>query len=138
MAHTPCRAARVHIRGAALFHGTAFDSGFYAYYRLGRGGEPADARREPRGKTDKAKARNREELTTHYEPSHSLFGIIWQIASATGWSVHYILWEVNYQTLAMMMADAPRTTTEQTAETPPKSIEQLFQSKYKSKCNPSK
>lgn len=42
------------------------------------------------------------------EGSHSPFGFIWQIASATGWSVDYILHGVNYQTLIMMIADAPR------------------------------
>ncbi len=34
--------------------------------------------------------------------------MVWQIAAATGWSVRYILWSVNYQTLRMMLADAPR------------------------------
>ncbi|MES5006070.1 hypothetical protein [Prevotella disiens] len=33
---------------------------------------------------------------------------MWQIADATGWTVDYILWGVNYQTLLMMLADAPR------------------------------
>ena len=33
---------------------------------------------------------------------------MWQIASATGWSVDYILNKVNYQTLIMMLSDAPR------------------------------
>jgi len=33
---------------------------------------------------------------------------VWQIASATGWSVDYILDGVNYQTLIMMLSDAPR------------------------------
>jgi acid phosphatase family membrane protein YuiD len=42
------------------------------------------------------------------EGSHSPFGVIWQIATATGWSMHYILWKVNYQTLVMMSADAVR------------------------------
>ena len=40
--------------------------------------------------------------------SHSPFGFVWQIASATGWSVDYILDGVNYQTLIMMLNDAPR------------------------------
>jgi len=39
--------------------------------------------------------------------SHSPFGLIWQIAEATGWSKDYILDGVNYQTLLMMIADAP-------------------------------
>ncbi len=34
--------------------------------------------------------------------------MIWQIAAATGWSVRHIMWTVNYQTLRMMLADAPR------------------------------
>lgn len=33
---------------------------------------------------------------------------MWQVASATGWSVDYILNGVNYQTLIMMLSDAPR------------------------------
>ncbi len=43
-----------------------------------------------------------------HEPSHSPFGFIWQIATETGWSVDYILHKVNYQTLLLMMMDAPR------------------------------
>ena len=45
------------------------------------------------------------------EGSHSPFGFVWQIASQTGWSVHYILWKVPYSTLLLMMADAPRYVT---------------------------
>ena len=33
---------------------------------------------------------------------------MWQIADKTGWSVRYILDGVNYQTLIMMLSDAPR------------------------------
>lgn len=33
---------------------------------------------------------------------------MWQVAGATGWSVGYILHGVNYQTLVMMLSDAPR------------------------------
>lgn len=33
--------------------------------------------------------------------------MIWQIATATGWSIHDIMWKINYQTLKMMLADAP-------------------------------
>lgn len=42
------------------------------------------------------------------EGSHSPFGFIWQIASQTGWSIHYILWKAPYPELLMMMIDAPR------------------------------
>ena len=48
------------------------------------------------------------ELKGHTEGSHSPFGVIWQVATATGWSVEYIMWKVNYQTLIMMTADAVR------------------------------
>ena len=73
--------------------------GFYAYYQLGGAGEPDDPETEP-GKDG--------ELRTRYEGSHSPFGFVWQIASATGWSVDYILDGVNYQTLILMLSDAPR------------------------------
>ena len=73
--------------------------GFYAYYQLGGAGEPDDSETEP-GKDG--------ELRTRYEGSHSPFGFVWQIASATGWSVDYILDGVNYQTLILMLSDAPR------------------------------
>ncbi|MBD5193026.1 MAG: hypothetical protein HDS91_00680 [Bacteroidales bacterium] len=33
---------------------------------------------------------------------------MWQVATATGWSIDYILNKVNYQTLIMMLSDAPR------------------------------
>lgn len=33
---------------------------------------------------------------------------MWQIADATGWSVDYIMNGVNYQTLIMMLSDAPK------------------------------
>ncbi len=39
---------------------------------------------------------------------HSPFGSLWQIASATGWSQHYILWRVDYLTLRLMLLDQPR------------------------------
>lgn len=39
---------------------------------------------------------------------------MWQIAAATGWSVKYILYGVNYQTLIMMLSDAPRYRRVQT------------------------
>jgi hypothetical protein len=42
------------------------------------------------------------------EGPHSPFGSIWQIASATGWSLHYILWRVDYLTLRLMLLDQPR------------------------------
>ncbi len=41
---------------------------------------------------------------------------MWQIASATGWSVDYILHGVNYQTLIMMLCDAPRYVKKKTGK----------------------
>lgn len=34
--------------------------------------------------------------------------MLWQVAQATGWSVDYMLWGVNWETLVLMLADAPR------------------------------
>ena len=70
-----------------------------------------------------------------YEPSHSPFGFVWQIADATGWSVDYILEGVNYQTLIMMLADAPRYVRkkkeEMSAEEEATGIVGFFQSNLK-------
>lgn len=41
------------------------------------------------------------------EGSHSPFGLIYQIAKDTGWSVEYIL-RLPYPLLVMMLSDAPR------------------------------
>ena len=98
--------------------------GFYIYYSLGRGYESVSAR-EPTKKSDK------RELRTVLEGSHSPFGIIWQIASATGWSVHYILWRVNFQTLTLMLADAPHYEFSDDKKAGGMTTEQIFQSKLK-------
>ena len=79
---------------AAARHGK-----FYAYYQISGDDESDEAETEPK---------KEGELTTEYEGSHSPFGLVWQIANATGWSREYILDGVNYQTLIMMLADAPR------------------------------
>lgn len=75
------------------------DRPFYTYYQISGTGESDEAEDEPR---------KEGELRTEYEGSHSLFGFVWQVASATGWSVRHILDGVNYQTLIMMLSDAPR------------------------------
>jgi hypothetical protein len=41
------------------------------------------------------------------EGSHSPFGLIWQIASGTGWTIKYILWKIPYPMLMLMLMDAP-------------------------------
>lgn len=40
------------------------------------------------------------------------------MATATGWSVDYILRKVNYQTLIMMLSDAPRYVRRQGRKIP--------------------
>lgn len=59
---------------------------------------------------------------------------MWQIAQETGWSVSYILDGVNYQTLIMMLSDAPRYVRgkkkgQKTAEEEASGIAGFFQSK---------
>ncbi|PDP75028.1 hypothetical protein CLI79_06370 [Porphyromonas gingivalis] len=59
---------------------------------------------------------------------------MWQIAAATGWSVHYIMWKLNYQTLRMMLADAPRYLSEQERKArnkQKKTLEGFFQTRYR-------
>lgn len=56
------------------------------------------------------------------------------MAAATGWSVDYILNGVNYQTLIMMMSDAPRYVDDtrddtRSAEEEAGDIVGIFQSK---------
>ena len=46
-----------------------------------------------------------KELTD--EGSHSLFGVIWQIATETGWSYRHIMWKISFDTITRMVADAP-------------------------------
>ena len=57
------------------------------------------------------------------------------MASATGWSVKYILEGVNFQTLIMMLADAPRYVRrkqeEKSAEDEANDIVGFFQSNLK-------
>ena len=99
------------------------DKVFYEYYQISRGVESDETETEPKKKG---------ELRTKYESSHSPFGFIWQIASATGWTVDYILNKVNYQTLIMMLSDAPRyikVREEKPAEDEANEILSFFQSR---------
>ena len=63
------------------------------------------------------------------EGSHSPFGVLWQVASATGWSLRYIMLKVNYQTLVMMAADQPHYVDAETIE------RQTKKQKHKGKRN---
>ena len=72
---------------------------FYDYYQISRDVESDETTTEPK---------KEGELRTKFVGSHSPFGFLWQIATATGWHLDYILNKVNYQTLIMMLSDAPR------------------------------
>ena len=80
---------------------------FYTYYQISRDDESDEAETEPK---------KEGELKSRWEGSHSPFGFVWQIASATGWSVDYILNGVNFQTLIMMLSDAPRYVDDKQAK----------------------
>ena len=114
--------------GDAQFYHAIRDGPFYEYYQISREDESdeTEAETEPKDKGD---------LKTVYEPSHGPFGFVWQIANATGWSVKYILEGVNFQTLIMMLADAPRyirkKKEEKSAEDEANEIVGFFQSNLK-------
>lgn len=122
------------LHGTSLHDGCFYDlravygyPPFYKYYQIRRDVESDESASEPKKKG---------ELKTRHEGSHSPFGFIWQIASATGWSVEYILHGVNYQTLIMMLSDAPRyvrvdeaSDDGRSAEEEGHDIVQLFQSR---------
>ncbi len=57
---------------------------FYEYYQISREDKPDEAETEPK---------KQGELKTVFEPSHSPFGFVWQVADATGWKVS-IYWKV--------------------------------------------
>lgn len=59
--------------------------------------------------------------------------MVWQIAAATGWSVRYILWGVNYQALRMMLADAPRYVKKKEK---PRTLSGFIQSRLKKTSKP--
>lgn len=114
-------------RGKRTLHITARHTKFYEHYRIGGEGQPPQAESEPKSKG---------ELSTEYVGSHSPFGVIWQIADATGWDIDYIMWKINYQTLRMMLADAPHYETRRKGgkgkpdkSGNPKSVAGFFQTK---------
>ena len=145
VAYTLCRAFAPGGMAHKELHGTALSGGcdqafcqpdgyrpFYTYYQISRADESDELETEPK---------KEGELKSRYEGSHSPFGFVWQIASATGWSVDYILNKVNYQTLIMMLSDAPRyvrdksgssgPADERSAEDEADGIVGFFQSKLK-------
>ena len=79
------------------------------YYRIGSSSEQDAALSEP----DRERKRQEELKKGHTEPSHSLFGVVGQLATETGWSIDYILDKVNVVTLQLMMADMPHWVSPQ-------------------------
>lgn len=79
------------------------------YYQVDNGSPDDDAEDED------SLSHNEEGVKGHYEGSHSPFGLIYQIARDTGWSVEYIL-NLPHATLVMMLADAPRYVSGSTKE----------------------
>lgn len=73
-------------------------SPFRVYYAIGEDDQQTGAN---------AANRRKKELNGKTEPSHSLFGLVGETATATGWSISYIMEHVNYLMLIMMRIDAP-------------------------------
>ena len=129
LVHTQFYVAQISGRGDEEIHIPHGYGPFYTYYQISRDDESDEAETEPR---------KEGELKSRWEGSHSPFGFVWQIASATGWSVDYILNGVNFQTLIMMLSDAPRYVdskeqkkADQTEEEEAEDIVGFFQSNLK-------
>lgn len=66
------------------------------------------------------------------EGPHSLFGIIWQVASTTGWTLEYIMRRVPYNLLMLMLQDAPHYVSgKQAKKQPGKQALDFFQTTLK-------
>ena len=103
---------------------------FRLYYRIGGGNEQDAADDEP----ERERKRQEELKKGHTEPSHSLYGLVGQIATQTGWSIHYILNRVNVVSLQLMMQDIPHWV-------PPEKkniIQQIQEMEKRRKKNPEK
>jgi len=81
------------------------------YYQVNNGSADDDAEDDE----DDSLSHEEKGVKGHYEGSHSPFGLIYQIARDTGWTVDYIL-SLPHATLVMMLADAPRYVSESNHE----------------------
>ena len=90
---------------------------FYQYYQVNVGNENDE--------TEDDLSRDGEGVKSTIEGSHSLFGLIYQVAKDTGWSIEYIM-KIPYATLTMMLADAPRYVRKKDKPIRITSKEQLF------------
>lgn len=116
MAHTLEDARRNTALSHVCLHVSKLYTIFHAFYQLCG--------------SDVATAEPRDGGELSYEGSHSPFGVVWQIATATGWSVDYILWGLSYQLLQLMLSDAPRYLTKEERKKrsakQPKTLEAFF------------
>jgi hypothetical protein len=71
-------------------------SGFYEYYQIGSDDEADD--------TEDGSGKSRELIATGL---NSPWGMLYQFAKESGWSMHDILWKVSRANLLLMMADRP-------------------------------
>ena len=90
---------------------------FYQCYQVNVGNEDDE--------TEDDLSRDGEGVKSTIEGSHSLFGLIYQVAKDTGWSIEYIM-KIPYATLTMMLADAPRYVRKKDKPIRITSKEQLF------------
>lgn len=54
---------------------------------------------------------------------NSPWGSIWSIATATGWTVDYIMWSVAWINIRMMLTDAPRMVYQKSGDTSSNTLE---------------
>lgn len=104
-------AARCQQNGGSFYdHCPAWwGKGFYEYYQIVQLDKSSG---EEDGGDEESESERKRELKGRTEGLHSPWGTIWSIASATGWTVDYILWGISWPNVQMMIADAPRYTTE--------------------------
>lgn len=93
------RSPHVSARSFLSVDGHARPEAFYDYYQLGGNDESDETELEPF---------KQRELKGYTEAPHSPFGLVWQVATATGWTIDYILWKVPYPMLLLMAKDTPR------------------------------
>ena len=78
-------------------HGPFGRKVFYTYYQISRNHQSDGAKSGAK--------KGKKELKD--DGPHSLFGIVWHIATETGWGKHYIMWGLPFDTILRMVQDAP-------------------------------
>lgn len=71
-------------------------TGFYDYYQIGKEHE-----------VDRSKSGSKDEGELIATGMNSPFGVLFQIVKETGWTMHYILWQVSWANIMLMLADRP-------------------------------